>query len=87
MPRGAPPLPLPAAVAAPGDMHGLSARELEVLRLAAQDLSDPEIADRLSLSPRTVNTHLSNVYQKLGVKGRLGAVLYAIRHGWVDPAA
>lgn len=48
----------------------LSAREMDVLRLAAQGRSNDEIADALTLSARTVERHLSNVYSKLGLKGR-----------------
>jgi len=48
----------------------LSARELDVLRLAAEGKTNEEIADALSLSPRTVERHLSNVYGKLGLTGR-----------------
>jgi DNA-binding CsgD family transcriptional regulator len=49
---------------------GLTAREREVAGLAARGLTDAEIADRLSLSRRTVETHLYRVYAKLGVSGR-----------------
>ena len=48
----------------------LSARELDVLRLAAEGQTNEEIADALTLSPRTVERHLSNVYGKLGLTGR-----------------
>jgi DNA-binding CsgD family transcriptional regulator/tetratricopeptide (TPR) repeat protein len=60
---------------------GLSAREEEVLRLLAEGLSNAEIADRLTVSVRTINTHLTNVYAKLGVATRSAAVRYAIDHG------
>jgi DNA-binding CsgD family transcriptional regulator/tetratricopeptide (TPR) repeat protein len=60
---------------------GLSAREEEVLRLLAEGLSNAEIADRLTVSVRTVNTHLTSVYTKLGVSSRSAAMRYAIDHG------
>jgi DNA-binding NarL/FixJ family response regulator len=52
----------------------LSAREAEVLRLAAEGLADAQIAAALHLSPRTVGNHLSAVYRKLGVTNRTAAV-------------
>ncbi|HLZ71009.1 MAG TPA: AAA family ATPase [Dehalococcoidia bacterium] len=62
---------------------GLSEREAEVLKLLAAGLSNKEIADRLVLSPRTVETHIQRTYAKIGVRGRSEAVAYAIRHGLV----
>ena len=56
----------------------LSARELEVLRLVAEGLSDNQIAERLYLSPRTVGHHLRSVYRKLGVQSRTAAVRAAV---------
>jgi pimeloyl-ACP methyl ester carboxylesterase/DNA-binding CsgD family transcriptional regulator len=52
------------------DVATLSAREREVLHLAADGLSNDEIADRLTLSARTVERHLSNAYVKLGISGK-----------------
>ena len=60
---------------------GLSAREVEVLRLVAEGLSDAEVADRLYLSPRTVSQHLRSVYNKLGVSSRTAATRFAVDHG------
>jgi DNA-binding NarL/FixJ family response regulator len=60
---------------------GLSAREAEVLRLVAQGCSNAEIAARLFLSPRTVTTHLTAIYTKLGVEKRAAATAFAIDHG------
>ncbi len=57
---------------------GLTAREGEVLRLLASGLSNGEIADRLSLSPRTINAHLTNIYGKLGVSSRGAAIRFAL---------
>jgi PAS domain S-box-containing protein len=62
----------------------LTARESEVLQLAAQDLSGPEIAERLVLSMATVKTHFRNIYAKLGVTERAAAVAKAIREGLID---
>lgn len=67
----------PRPVSAPG---GLSVRELEVLRLVADGLTDAEVADRLSISPRTVGQHLRSVYNKLGVPSRAAATRYAVEH-------
>jgi DNA-binding CsgD family transcriptional regulator len=62
----------------------LTARELEVLTLAARGSSGPEIARSLSLSTATVKTHLANVYAKIGVPNRVGAVAYALREGLIE---
>ncbi len=59
----------------------LSGRELEVLRLLAQGLSNRAIGEALYISDRTVQAHLTNIYAKLGVTTRLDAVLTAIRRG------
>lgn len=56
---------------------GLSDRELEVLRLVAQGLTDEEIAIRLTLSPHTVHRHVANVRTKLGVTSRAAAAVWA----------
>ena len=59
---------------------GLTGREVEILRLVADGLSDNQIAQRLIISPRTVNTHLSTIFRKLNVSSRLAAVRYALNH-------
>lgn len=59
---------------------GLSARELEVLRLVAQGLSNQRIADALVLSRHTVNRHVANILKKLDVPSRTAAVALAARH-------
>lgn len=61
----------------------LSEREIEVLKLAARGISNKEIAQELYLSPRTVQVHLGNIFNKLGVASRTEAVLYALRRGWL----
>ncbi len=74
IPRG----PAPATRSHPA---GLTARQAEVLELLAEGLSNPEIADRLFISPRTVDHHVSAILTKLGVSSRAGAVESARRHG------
>jgi DNA-binding CsgD family transcriptional regulator len=59
---------------------GLTEREVEVLRLLPRGLSNAEIAVELFVSPRTVQTHLTNLYGKLGVGGRAEAVAFAMAH-------
>jgi DNA-binding CsgD family transcriptional regulator len=73
------------ALARPGGPppNPLTARELEVVRLAADGLSGPEIAERLVISPGTVKTHFQNIYAKLGVSERAGAVAKALRRGLI----
>ena len=61
----------------------VSSREREVLKLAAQGLSGKEIADRLYISERTVQTHLASIYDKLGAKNKTEAMLRAIKYGMV----
>ena len=61
----------------------LTGREMEVLRLVAQGLSNPEIAEALSIGERTVRTHVSNILGKLHLASRTQAALYAIREGLV----
>jgi DNA-binding CsgD family transcriptional regulator len=63
---------------------GLTARELEVLRLLTGGRSDREIADALFISPMTATTHVRNVRRKLGVHSRGAAAASAIRHGLAD---
>ena len=60
---------------------GLSAREVEVLRLAMRGLSNRQIAEILVVSPRTVGHHLQHIYDKIGVSTRVGATLFALEHG------
>jgi DNA-binding CsgD family transcriptional regulator/tetratricopeptide (TPR) repeat protein len=70
-----------APPAAPAYPAGLSAREAEVLRLVAQGLTNSQVAERLYLSPRTVENHLRSIYGKLGVPTRAAAAHFAVSHG------
>jgi len=79
-PRGGFELTVSFAVESPVQ---LTVREMEVIQLLAEGLSNKEIARLLFISPRTVNFHLDNIYSKLGVSSRTEAAIYALRHGWV----
>ena len=73
----------PPAKSPPTFPDGLTAREVEVLRLVAQGLTDVQIADHLIISPRTVNSHLTSIYGKIQVSSRAAATRYAIEHTWM----
>ncbi|HXZ03590.1 MAG TPA: LuxR C-terminal-related transcriptional regulator, partial [Ktedonobacteraceae bacterium] len=64
----------------PGDVSDLTPRELEVLRLVAQGLTDAQMAEKLVISHRTVNAHLTSIYRKINVSSRSAATRYAIDH-------
>ena len=61
----------------------LSEREIEIVRLIARELSSNQIAERLFIALRTVETHRHNILRKLGVKNTAGILKFAIRHGLV----
>jgi DNA-binding NarL/FixJ family response regulator len=63
---------------------GLTAREVEILRLLATGMANKQIAYRLKISEKTVRNHVSNMYEKLGIYDRSQAVLYAVRKGLVE---
>jgi PAS domain S-box-containing protein len=65
-------------------LRNLSPRELEVLRLAADGLSAPLIAEQLMIGAATVKTHFTHIYEKLGVTDRSAAVAVAMRQGLID---
>jgi predicted ATPase/class 3 adenylate cyclase/DNA-binding CsgD family transcriptional regulator len=75
VPSSVPPVPK-----APTYPDGLTAREVEVLRLVAQGLTNEQVAEQLIISPRTVNTHLTSIFSKIGVSSRGAATRYAIEH-------
>ena len=64
--------------------HGLSAREIEVLKLVAAGRTNHAIAAELFLSDRTVHRHVSNIFDKLGVHSRTAAAAYGIQHHIID---
>jgi DNA-binding CsgD family transcriptional regulator len=67
---------LPHSARVPHD--GLTPREREVLRLVARGLTNAQVAERLTVTPRTVNAHLTAIYSKLGVLSRAAAIRYAL---------
>jgi HD-GYP domain-containing protein (c-di-GMP phosphodiesterase class II) len=71
----------------PTGAAGLTPRQLEVLRLVTRGLSNREIARDLGLSPRTVDRHVADVYQRIGVSSRAAAALFTIEHGLAGPTA
>jgi DNA-binding NarL/FixJ family response regulator len=66
--------------------NGLTERELEIVRLVASGHKNKEVGATLTISERTVKTHLTNIFQKLGVRDRVGLVMYALRHGLTKAA-
>jgi len=72
---------VPSAQRAEGLPAGLSRREMEVLRLVAAGLSNRQIAERLSLSEKTVANHLTSILTKTGCGNRAAATAFAVRHG------
>ncbi|MGC8782546.1 MAG: response regulator transcription factor, partial [Anaerolineae bacterium] len=65
--------------------ESLTTREREVLKLIAEGYSSPEIAERLVISPRTVETHRANIMRKLELRSTADLIRYAIRHGLISP--
>jgi DNA-binding NarL/FixJ family response regulator len=66
---------------------GLTPREIEVLRLVARGASNKEIAASLVISEKTARNHVERTYAKIGVSNRIGASMYALRHGLVTTAS
>jgi DNA-binding NarL/FixJ family response regulator len=86
--RAAQPSPPPSRASTAGVGHypdGLTAREVEVLRLLAAGLTNKEMAAALVVSDRTVGNHIANLYGKIGARRRADATAYALRHGLADP--
>jgi DNA-binding NarL/FixJ family response regulator len=66
------------------DYSPLSPREVEILGFVSQGLSNKEIAGILSISDQTVKNNITSILRKLQVNDRTQAVIYALRHGWID---
>jgi len=75
---------------APGTKHtettanGLSEREVVVLKLAASGKSNKDIAEALTISLRTVQSHMRSIFNKLGVGSRSEAIIYGLKQGWFN---
>jgi DNA-binding NarL/FixJ family response regulator len=69
---------LPSEKPQGGYPGGLTAREVEVLRLVAQGLTNAQVAEKLIMAPRTVNVHLTSIYSKLAVTSRTAAARFAM---------
>jgi DNA-binding NarL/FixJ family response regulator len=78
-----------ALVTKPADdsdpLHALTQRERMVLQLAAEGLSNTEVAEKLFISPRTAETHRTNLLRKLGLQTQTDLVRFAIRKGLISP--
>jgi DNA-binding NarL/FixJ family response regulator len=69
--------------AAPADPHPFSAREIEVLQLAAEGLTNKEIAYRLGVSDRTIQFHMNSLFNKTGTSSRTEVAALALQRGWI----
>jgi len=76
-----------APPAPPRAVEELTPREREVFELLTRGLSNPEICERLVISDATAKTHVARILQKLGLRDRIQAVIYAYEHGLVRPGA
>ncbi len=68
----------------PNEFNQLTEREMDIIRLLANELSSVEIAEKLFIAPKTVETHRHNILKKLNVKNTVGIIKYAIKNGLVD---
>ena len=75
--------PSPSSSPLPEHPGGLTSREVEVLGLVATGMTNAQVAQRLFISPRTVQRHLNSVFHKLGVSSRTAATRFALEHGLV----
>ena len=69
-----------------GAVDELTARETDVLRAIGRGLSNEEIATALSIGEGTVKTHVGRIFDKLGLRDRAAAIVYAYDHGLARPA-
>jgi DNA-binding NarL/FixJ family response regulator len=74
----------PAEPAGPQNKWGLSPLEMDVLRYVAKGLSNAEVGHVMTLERRTVRTHLSHIYKKMGVNSHVEAVVLALKAGFVE---
>ncbi|MFC1982900.1 response regulator transcription factor, partial [Chloroflexota bacterium] len=65
------------------DLVKIYNRELDVLQMVAKGSTNREIAEKMFISERTVQSHMANIYRKLKVGSRTEAVVYALKKGWV----
>jgi DNA-binding NarL/FixJ family response regulator len=63
------------------EFNQLTEREIEIIRLISKELSSQEIAEKLFIAPKTVETHRHNILKKLGLKNTVGLVKYALKNG------
>ena len=75
----------PATAARAPALDELTPREREVLELLARGLSNPQICERLVVSEATTKTHVARILQKLGLRDRIQAVIYAYETGLIEP--
>lgn len=68
-----------------GSSSNLNANDLELLKLGATGMSNRDIAAKLFISERTVQSHFTSIFDKLGVGSRIEAVVRAIKEGWIPP--
>jgi DNA-binding NarL/FixJ family response regulator len=66
------------------EFNQLTEREIEIIRLISKELSSQEIAEKLFIAPKTVETHRHNILKKLGLKNTVGLVKYALKNGLVE---
>jgi DNA-binding NarL/FixJ family response regulator len=71
----------------PVQVSDLTAREVEVLHLIGRGASNEEIADQLVITEATVKTHITRIFDKLGLRDRAAAIVFAFDHGLVQPNA
>ena len=68
----------------PGELHNITKRELEILKLIASGMLNKEIASQLNISERTVKNHVSNIFRRISVSDRTQAAVFAIKNKIVD---